>query len=362
VTTRPSSGRPSWIAGVFPGYFALVMATGIVAIGSKQQDIGWLADVLYLVAAIAFGVLVVVFAARLILFAPRFVADLTSHARGFTFLTIVAATNVLGSGSALIHGWWTLAEVLWWCGLLVYPILLYTALVAVVIRADKPALGAGINGSWFLLTVSTESIAVLGALLLGHDPDEFLAFVCLAVFGLGLVLYLVVMTMLFLRWTFQPLDPTEADPPSWIAAGAVAITVLAGSNLLVARGVSPRIEELAPFLEGTVILSWATATFWFPVMVSIGVWRHIVRRVPLRYHPSYWAVVFPLGMYGVATFRMRVAVALDELSWLPKLTLGVALLAWTVTFVGMVAPLARRVRGPDSHRSNDTNPAHERVD
>ena len=80
--------------------------------------------------------------------------------------------------------------------------------------------------------MATESVAVLGALLLGRTDSDTLAFVCLAAFALGLVLYLIVMTMVFLRWTFQPLEPTEADPPAWIAAGAVAITVLAGSNLL----------------------------------------------------------------------------------------------------------------------------------
>jgi tellurite resistance protein TehA-like permease len=117
-------------------------------------------------------------------------------------------------------------------------------------------------------------------------------------FLLGIVLYLIVMTMVFLRWTFQELEPTEADPPAWIAAGAVAITVLAGSNLLGSAIVSPRLTRLAPVIEAFVTLAWATATFWFPLMVAIGVWRHIVRRIPLRYHPSYWALVFPLGMYG----------------------------------------------------------------
>ena len=71
-------------------------------------------------------------------------------------------------------------------------------------------------------------------------------------------------------------------------------------------------------------------------MVAIGVWRHLVRRVPLRYHPSYWALVFPLGMYGAATFRMRAVVQLTSLEWLPKLTLGVALAAWVTTFAGLV--------------------------
>jgi len=333
---RLESTRVNPIATLFPGYFALVMATGIIAIASKQQTIDLLADILYVFAAIAYAVLAVLIVVRLVAYPRRLVADLTSHAKGFGFLTIVAGTNVLASASAIIHGWWTLAEVLWWCSLPLYVVLVYTALISDVLRHDKPALGAGINGSWFLLTVATESIAVFGALLLGHDPSDFLAFVCVAAFCLGLVLYLIVMTMVFLRWTFQPLEPTEADPPAWIAAGAVAITVLAGSNLLGVRTVSPRVDRLAPMIEGLVTLAWATATFWFPLMVAIGVWRHIVRHVPLRYHPSYWALVFPLGMYGAATFKMRAVIQLEQLEWVPKITLAVAVTAWAAAFIGLL--------------------------
>jgi len=347
-TAQPESPRLNPIATLFPGYFALVMATGIIAIASQQQTIDWLADSLYVVAAIAYAVLALLVVVRLIAYPRRLVADLTSHAKGFGFLTIVAGTNVLASASALIHGWWTLAEVLWWWSLPLYVVLVYTALIADVLRHDKPALGAGINGSWFLLTVSTESIAAFGALLLAREPSDFLAFVCVAAFCLGLVLYLIVMTMVFLRWTFQALEPTEADPPAWIAAGAVAITVLAGSNLLATRSVSARVDRLGPLIEGLVTLAWATATFWFPLMVAIGVWRHIVRHVPLRYHPSYWALVFPLGMYGAATFKMRTVIELDELEWAPKITLGVALAAWAATFTGLavqgVRATTRRVR------------------
>jgi tellurite resistance protein TehA-like permease len=341
MSTPDKKSNP--IAGLFPGYFALVMATGIIAIAAQQQTIDWLADTLYVVTAASFVVLVVLVVVRLVAYTGQLLADLTSHAKGFAFLTVVAGTNVLGSASAIIHGWWTLAEVLWWCSLPLYVFLVYTTLISDVLRHEKPGLGAGINGSWFLLTVSTESIAVLGALLLGHDPNDFLAFACIAAFCLGLVLYLIVMTMVFLRWTFQPLEPTEADPPAWIAAGAVAITVLAGSNLLGTRTVSPRVDRLGPFVEGLVTLAWATATFWFPLMVAIGIWRHIIRKVPLRYHPSYWALVFPLGMYGVATFKMRAVIQLDQLEWAPKVTLAVALTAWTAAFIGMLAQGARAV-------------------
>lgn len=344
AVVRPADGGENPIASLFPGYFALVMATGIVAIGAMQQEVEWLADALYLVAAAAYLVLAVLVVSRLVLFPRRLIADLTSHAKGFAFLTIVAATNVLGSASVIVHDWWGLARGLWWCSVVLWAILVYVTLIAVVLRNPKPGMGAGINGTWFLLTVATESVAVLGALFAARDRSDLLAFACVAAFTLGLILYVIVMTMVFLRWTFEPLEPTEADPPAWIAAGALAITVLAGANLLAVRSVSPRIERLAPFIEGIVMLAWATATFWFPLMIAIGVWRHIVRRVPLRYHPSYWALVFPLGMYGVATFRMRAVIGLGELTWLPQVTLVVALTAWSITFLGLIHVGVRRLR------------------
>jgi tellurite resistance protein TehA-like permease len=332
----PPSRPTSAIATLFPGYFALVMATGIVSVGSSQQEIDWLADVLYVIAAAAFVVLAVLLVLRIVRYWGRFTADITAHAKGFAFLTVVAGTNVLAAASIVVHGWWDLAWILWWTGIAVWAVLAYTTLIAVVIGSDKPGLETGINGTWFLLTVATESVAVVAGLLLTRTDSDLLAFTALAAFTLGVVLYLIVMTMVFLRWTFQPLDPTEAEPPAWIAAGAVAITVLAGSNLLLAAPESERLTRVAPFIEGLVVLAWATATFWFPLMIAIGVWRHIVRRVPLRYHPSYWAMVFPLGMYGAGTFRMRAAIDLDELAWVPKLALAVALVAWTATFAGLV--------------------------
>lgn len=321
---------------LFPGYFAFVMATGIIAIGAQQQELDWLADTLYLVTAVGYVVLFILYVTRLAVDTKGFIADLTSHARGFAFLTAVAATNVLGAASGVINGWWGLARVLWWLGLCLWLVLLYVALISVVIRTEKPAPGGSINGTWFLLTVSTESIAVLGALLLARGGGELLAFVCLATFTLGLVLYLIVMTAIFMRWTLQALDPTEIDPPAWIASGAVAITVLAGSNLLNASNAAPHVERLSVFVEGMVILAWATATFWFPLLVAVGVWRHVVRRVSLRYHPSLWAMVFPLGMYSVSSFRMRGAIGMEVLEWLPKSAFAIAIAAWSAVFCGLI--------------------------
>ncbi|HRB05530.1 MAG TPA: hypothetical protein PLP26_19290, partial [Ilumatobacteraceae bacterium] len=93
TTTPEQPARVHPIATLFPGYFALVMATGIIAIAAKQQKIDWLADTLYIVAAGSYVVLAILVLARLVMHPRQLVADLTSHAKGFGFLTIVAGTN-----------------------------------------------------------------------------------------------------------------------------------------------------------------------------------------------------------------------------------------------------------------------------
>ena len=50
-------------------------------------------------------------------------------------------------------------------------VLVYCTLFAVVLRPDKPGLEQGINGTWFLLTVSVESIAVLGRSAARSGPE-----------------------------------------------------------------------------------------------------------------------------------------------------------------------------------------------
>ena len=95
------------IATLFPGYFAMVMATGIIAVAASQLHLDWLADLLYIIAAVAYVVLVVLLVVRIARYWDRFAADATAHAKGFAFLTVVAATNVLGAASIVVHAWYT---------------------------------------------------------------------------------------------------------------------------------------------------------------------------------------------------------------------------------------------------------------
>jgi tellurite resistance protein TehA-like permease len=124
--------------------------------------------------------------------------------------------------------------------------------------------------------------------------------------------------------------------------GAVAISTLAGTLLIAAAPLSPLLQDLLPFLKGFTLLFWATATWWIPMLVILGAWRHLYRRFPLRYDPLYWGAVFPLGMYTVCTFRLATAIDAPVLLTIPRVFLYIAIAAWILAFSGLVRDLTRR--------------------
>jgi tellurite resistance protein TehA-like permease len=92
---------------------------------------------------------------------------------------------------------------------------------------------------------------------------------------------------------------------------------------------------------------WATATWWIPMLVSLGLWRHVFRRFPLRYDPLYWGAVFPIGMYTVATTRLAAAIESPFLMAIPAVSVYVAIGTW---FLAMAALLWRLGAGIASAR------------
>jgi tellurite resistance protein TehA-like permease len=334
----------SRLATMPPGYFALVMATGIVSIASSflgLRELGlallWLNVVQYL-TLIGFTIL------RFVRYRPEFVADLLNESKVVTFLTASAGTFILGSQFVILLQRNGVGTALWIVGIVLWIAFVSAFFTTVITRGDKPTVAEGITGATLILVVATEGICVLGTLLAAATGSkERILFVCLAAYVVGAILYLIFITLILFRWMFFSLDAGTLTPSYWINMGALAITTLAGSRLILSADGWPFLREIIVFVKGMTFCCWAMAAWWIPLLIIAGLWRHGVQRVPIRYDPQYWSLVFPLGMFTVATILFEKASGLTMLHSIPQITICLAWAAWTATFVGMLRSLRKGV-------------------
>jgi tellurite resistance protein TehA-like permease len=333
------------VATLNPGYFALVMGTGIVSIGVHANGLETLSLALLWLAVAGYAVLVAATAWRAAAFRDRLRADFTDPARGFGFFTFVAGTDVLGTriAGAGEHG---IAFGLLAVGGIGWIVLGYVVpWTAVLGREDRPVI-AGANGTWFIWVVASQSVAVLAAALEpASSMRSGLALIAVCSWSVGVILYAAAGVFVAARMLVYPLRPTDLTPPYWVAMGATAITVVAGARI-VEMADAPMVNATRGLIAGTCVVFWAFGSWLIVPLVAAGVWRHAVHRVPLRYEATLWSIVFPLGMYGVAGQYLGVADRLPAVEWIGRHEMWVALAAWALVFAAMLVHLGRTLVWP----------------
>ncbi len=327
------------IAPLFPGYFNVVMATGIVSTGFLLLGHRTLSNTLLVVALVVYPLMLVALLLRALLYPRRLWADLVDPKLVFAFFTLVAGTDVLGGGLQM-RGHDGIAVWLWLFALSVWVLLSYFSF-SVLTFVNHEYGAEVVHGGWLIAIVGTESLAILGVAVaprLGSRQDLALVTVY-ALWGIGIVLYGIFITLFTHRIFFMRLEAPDMGPLFWVVMGAAAIATNAGSTLIANPPTLPFLEAMRPFVDGTTLVLWAWATWWIPLLVILGVWRHLVRRQPLRYEPAYWNLVFPLGMYTVATYRLALAADYTALQSVSRVMIWVAFAAWLATAAGMLRSL-----------------------
>nr|WP_300142765.1 tellurite resistance/C4-dicarboxylate transporter family protein [Propionicimonas sp.] len=334
------------VANLTPGYFALVMATCIVSIGVQANGLTGLSLVLMWLAVASYVVLLAATVWRAVAFPAELRADFMDPRRGFGFFTFVAGTDVLGTRIAGT-GRYDLALGLLVVGGLAWFVLGYIVpWTAVLGRENRPVV-ADANGTWFIWVVASQSVAVLAAALepAVETGRRELALLAICSWSVGVILYAAVGIFVAARLLLYPLRPTDLTPPYWVAMGATAITVVAGARI-VEMADAPMVLATRGLIAGTSVVFWAFGSWLILPLIAAGWWRHVVHRVPLRYEPTLWSMVFPLGMYGVAGQYLGAADHLPIVEGVGRSETWVALAVWAVTFVAMLVHLGRTLLWP----------------
>jgi tellurite resistance protein TehA-like permease len=337
-------GLTTGLAELSPAYFGLVMATGIVSLAAFMMEHQTLAAALFYLNIGQYAVLCVLYGLRAWRYPRRFFGDMVAHLTGPGYFTTVAGTGILASQFMVLAENITIGGSLWLLAVLLWTCLTYTIFTAFTVRQQKPTLDKGITGGWLLAVVATQAVSVSSALLAARIDQPYrleLNLVALSMWLWGGMLYIWMMSLIFYRYAFFRFSPGDLAPPYWINMGAMAISALAGSLLILNAPHAPYLSSLLPFLKGFTVFYWATGTWWIPMLLLLGIWRYGYRRFPFTYDPLYWGAVFPLGMYAACTWQMDRAMEFGFLTPLPRAFLYIALLAWAITFFGMLRAMFR---------------------
>ncbi len=324
------------IRDLYPGYPAFVMATGIVSNALHFQKFLFLSQILFVINLIAFPVLLICIVVRFFRHTAAIFADLTSPHLVFSFFTIVAAAGVLGMQCDL-RGFSDAAILLWLFAFGIWFALLYFSF-AVLSFLNTATDANVVHGGWLIAIVGTQALVLLGARIahrfIGYDIG--LVVLIHMLWGIGLALYAMFVTLFSYRIFFFRLTPNDLSPLLWVVMGAAAISTYAGTNLLSIDVQVPFLTTMKPFIGGVTLIVWAWGTWWIPLLMLFGVWKHTICHVSLSYSPALWSLVFPLGMYSVATSHLSLATQFPLLDHMGRDFMWLAVFAWALTLIAMI--------------------------
>ncbi len=336
---RPNAGLVKrTLDAIPPASGAVVMGTGIVSIALSLDGHETLSRILLVLDAVIWAALAVLLPARATRDRARFLAD----ARTPAALTSVAGSAVLGTRLTVL-GWD-------WAGvaLLVIAIVLWAALLVPVLGNWKtPTVGASL-----VLTVSTESLAVLAATLATSEHAHWLLFAALAPFGLGLCFYVFVIS----RFDLHQLAVGRGD--HWITGGALAISTLAAGRIASGAKALGTLGSGGGLLKDLAIALWVLTMLWLPLLLLAE-----ALHPRLRYDVRRWSTVFPVGMYAACSFAVGLVAHAGAITSFARVWVWVALAVWAVVFVAMIrrAVAILRLEGPPNPAAVDEPRPSERT-
>lgn len=296
------------------------MGTGIVSIGLLLDDEKILSLILLVIDAAMWLALVELLPARALSDWTRFRVDLRSP----TAFTSIAGTGVLGTRLTLAG--WTGAGT----GLLVIALVIWLGLVPYVLRHwQVPTIGAS-----FIVTVCTESLALLAAALALAAGEDWLLYASLLPFGLGLLFYLIVL----IRFDFRQLVVGRGD--HWVTGGALAISTVTAGRITVAARHLHLLTGSHRILSDLSLGLWAATMAWLPFLLIAE-----VTHPRLTYNVRRWSTVFPVGMYAACSFVIAGVTDLGGIGDFARVWVWVGLAVWLVVFVAMARRAHALLRG-----------------
>lgn len=160
-----------------------------------------------------------------------------------------------------------------------------------------------IHGGWFITPVAT--ILVTDSVLL-YPVNELNIFVSLLFFGIGSVLFLLILAVLFFRLLSHDLPPKELAPTNYIILAPIGILIVDVIQIS---------SRIGPFygMDLTAFAMIFSIALW-----GFGMWAASVNLLlvvkyfknGMRFHVGWWSYVFPTAAFTLATLDLSMHMSL----------------------------------------------------
>lgn len=320
------------LRGFHPGWFGAVMGTAILGVAAAANPGGvaalagpgrTLGQVMAVLAAVLGVVLGAGYVGRILWHRDAALADLRDPVTGALYGTVPGGILVLAAAAAAVGPTWfspptvrDLVAGLDWVGVPLAFVMSVAFAYLLFVRSEL--VPETVNGGWFIPPVVNIVVPlVLVPLVPGASPQvaRALLLASYGFFGMGFLLYLLVVAMLHHRLVLHPLPHAGLAPSLWIGlgpigVGALALVKMAGAGAGAFGAAGPAVATLSK-LSATAL--WGFGVWWLAAAVLLLV--HYLRTGPLPYGLGWWGFTFPLGAYTVATLALAKAWDLTGLDW-----------------------------------------------
>jgi tellurite resistance protein TehA-like permease len=204
------------------------------------------------------------------------------------------------------------------------------------------ALRGQAHGAWELASVGTSGLVIVMSENSYHTGERWWLFGAVPIWWAAIGIYALMTWLILWRAVVERRDRDGFAPDSWIMMGALAIATLAGDILH---------QQVSGWLAATVriitIVTWVAATLWIPPLIYFGLHRITQRPDVLQFTGAWWSLVFPLGMYSVATGAMATELSMPSMHTISLVFFWDAFAVWLIVAVAGALRLRRALSRQD---------------
>jgi C4-dicarboxylate transporter/malic acid transport protein len=333
-----------------PSWFAVVMGTGGLANVLYQWQTGFaaghilgiifaaLADVLYFVVLVPWII-------RWVSFFKYAQRDLHHPVTSNFFVTMPVATIIVGTNIFTIWSGYfggpltfMLTTFAWMIGIVGVTFFTYYTTFRIM-QIEVAPTPETTNFSWIMAPIANMATLLLGnsvlKMSLNYQPTWGMSILItnIAMLGIGFFLFIFISAVIFVRLSQYPLPPAELTPSFGILLSAVGLAVIAiidtannANNLGILASV-----DLACI--GAAII-WGFGIWVFGIIGMICFYH--IRRGGFPFNLGWWAFIFPLAAYTIASQKIAGIYATPLTYWFCAFLTILLILLWFYIFYNTV--------------------------